>query len=453
MADRRFQLRGGNWRAFSHRGSGELVLSGPAGTGKTLANLLHLLWFGETYPAARMLVVRKTRVSLTESALVTWERDVLGDGSPILGKPINRGNRHAYRFPNGSTLVTGGMDRPDKILSTEWDLIYVPEATDLSLLDWETLAGRLRAGAGPYDLIFGDCNPTTPTHWIYKRAQAGKLSLVATTHRDNPRYWDRGKGEWTESGRRYVVDRLGRLTGARRKRFLEGLWAAAEGLVYDGYDPGLHLLPAGWTPPVGWRRVWAVDWGFVDPLVLQMWAVDPAGRMHLYRERYVSRTRVETVARWAKGLVESGEEPPPSVVVGDHDPECCETFRVYSGLSVTPADKTDRDAGIQEVQGRFDVQPDGMPAVFLRPDARHGPADPQLEDSGRPTSTLEELTGYTWDTSNPDRPKDQPIAHNDHGMDAMRYAAWHLRGRGGSTPVTAEADETAYGTLPADTFG
>lgn len=452
MADRNFHLRGGNWRAFKVRTSGEMVLSGPAGTGKTLTNLLTLLWYGEKYPGARMLIVRKTRVSLTESALVTWERDVLASDDPILGKPINRGNRHAYRFPNGSTLVTGGMDKPDKILSTEWDLIYAPETTDLSLLDWETLAGRLRAGAGPYDLIFGDCNPTTPTHWIYKRAQAGKLSLIATTHRDNPRYWDKAAKAWTEAGRRYVVERLGRLTGARRLRFLEGVWAAAEGLVYDGYDPGIHLLPAGWMPPVGWRRVWSLDWGFVDPLVLQMWAVDPWNRMHLYREKYVSRTRVEVVAKWAKGLIERGEEPMPSAVVGDHDPECCETFRVYSGVSVLPADKSDRDSGIQVVQGRFDVQADSRSAIFFRPDARDGGPDSHLEAAGRPTSTLEELSGYTWDTSKPDRPKDEPIDVNDHGMDAMRYAAWHVRGGSGRPPATAEHSETVMGQLPGDTY-
>mgnify|MGYP000075330077 CR=1 FL=1 len=84
---------------------------------------------------------------------------------------------------------------------------------------------------------------------MYKRAGVGKLSLIATTHRDNPRFWDRAAGDYTDAGRRYVVDRLGALTGARRKRFLEGIWAAAEGLVYDGYDPGTHLLPHGWTPP------------------------------------------------------------------------------------------------------------------------------------------------------------------------------------------------------------
>jgi len=438
VGDRRFQLRGGNARAFGVRSSGEMVLSGPAGTGKTLTNLLHLLWYGETYPTARMLILRKTRASLTESALVTWEQNVLGDGHPIIGTPINRGNRHSYRFPNGSVLVTGGMDRPDKILSTEWDLIYVPEATDLELLDWETLGGRLRAGAGPYDLIFGDCNPTTPTHWIFKRAQDGALQLIPTTHRDNPRYWDKQAQDWTEAGKRYVVERLERLTGPRRKRFLEGVWAAAEGMVYDGYDAEVHLHPKGWEPPKEWRRVWGADWGFVQPTAIPFFAIDGDNRMHLYREIYKTRTRVEEIAKECAKLVESGEEPYPEVILADHDPECIATFQAHgkvkrgeqmASLPIRAADKRDRDKGIQLVQGLFDKAGDGKPRIMFRPDARRHAADPHLKSEGKPLSLLEELTGYTWKVPKPDQAKDEPIEFNDHAMDAMRYVAVHTQNR------------------------
>lgn len=423
MPDRHFTLRGGNSKAFRFSApGGEMVLSGPAGTGKTVAALLKLLQYGEQYPGSRQLVVRKTRVSLTESGLVTWERIVLGGSDPIIGNPINRGNRQIYRFPNGSELVVGGMDRPDKILSTEFDRIYCQEATELSLVDWETLKGRCRNGAGPDNFIFGDCNPTTPAHWIHKRAEAKRLTLIPTTHRDNPRFWDRAANDFTPEGRDYVVRTLGTLTGARRKRFLEGIWVAAEGAVYDGFNEDVHLLPAAWTPPAGWRRVWAIDWGFRDPLVIQFWAVDPAGRMYLYREIFRTNMRVETAAKQCRELIRTGQEPRPEVIVGDHDPECIATFRTHSGLSVRSADKADKDEGLQAVQGRFDIQPDGRPRIFFHPNARCHAADAELENEGRPASTLEELRGYTWKKADPEKPKDEPIEINDHGMDCLRYA-------------------------------
>jgi PBSX family phage terminase large subunit len=429
---RPFRLRGNNGLAFRDCVAKELVLSGGAGTGKTVAALLKLLHFGSIYPHARMLIVRKTRVSLTESGLVTWERDILGDGHPIIGPAISRGGRHSYKFPNGSVLVTGGMDRPDKILSTEWDLVYVQECTELSILDWEQLGGRLRAGAGPFDQLFGDCNPTTPTHWLYRRCQSGAAKLYPTAHKDNPRYWDTTTSTWTEAGRRYL-GRLNQLTGARRKRFLEGKWEAAEGLVYDNYSPAIHHLESGWTPPHDWPRIWSIDWGYIDPLVILFAARDPEGRLYIYREFYKTKTRVEAAAKWCRELVESGREPLPEAVFVDHDPENAATFQAHSGLSLRMADKGAIDEGIQQAQGLFDTQPDGRPRIAIAPELRCHPADVDLENRGHPTTLLEELTAYQWDTSRPDRPKDQPQDANNHACDALRYLV-----RGAANVVAAD---------------
>ena len=82
-------------------------------------------------------------------------------------------------------------------------MIYCPECNELNVDEWETLGGRIRAMAGPYDLLFGDCNPTVPSHWICRRAKAKQLKLISTKLQDNPQYYDARKREWTELGRRY----------------------------------------------------------------------------------------------------------------------------------------------------------------------------------------------------------------------------------------------------------
>jgi len=402
--------------AFQDTTSREYLISGAAGTGKTLANLLKLLWFGDTYPGARMLIVRKTRHSLTETALVTWERDVLGEGHPIIAKPIDRGHRHAYKFPNKSVLVTGGMDRPDKVLSSEWDLIFVPEATDLELGDWETLGGRLRAMAGPFDQLFGDCNPTSPEHWLKKRCDLGKCRLYESKHFENPRYYDYRAAKWTEAGERYVKGRLQQMTGHRRKRFLFGLWVAAEGVIYP-FDATIHGLPASWKPNPSWKRVWSIDWGKTSPTVLQMWAVDPDGqRMHLYKEWFKTNTRPDRLGKWAKEQIETGAEPRPQVIVCDHDTANAgylTGFEGASGLHLTLADKADRNKGIEDTQAMFDRDGPGLPPrIFFKANALVHEPDPYLEERGVPSSTVAELLAYTWDA---DFRKDVPIEDNDHG--------------------------------------
>ena len=74
---------------------GEIVLSGPAGTGKSRACLEKLHLCALKYAKMRGLIVRKTRESLSESALVTYEDKVLPEGSSIADGP-RRNFRQVY---------------------------------------------------------------------------------------------------------------------------------------------------------------------------------------------------------------------------------------------------------------------------------------------------------------------------------------------------------------------
>jgi phage terminase large subunit len=240
------------------------------------------------------------------------------------------------------------------------------------------------------------------------------------------------------------------MTGSRRKRFLDGVWAAAEGLVYDGYDPTAHLLPDGWEPPAHWPRVWSLDWGYNPaPIVLQFWALDPENRMHLYRETYRTRQTVQQLGDWAKGELDAGREPRPTAVVSDHETEKAAVFAAAAGVTVTPAEKFDKLAGIQQVQARFDVRDDGLPRIFFSPTARRHDPDAFLADAGRPTCTLEELAGYVWDTRNPDRPKDVPLDRDDHGLDSALYACRYVDAHlcGGPPEYGYDAEALNY-TVP-----
>src|SRR5205823_1080549 len=114
------------------------LLSGPAGTGKSVACLQKLHLVAEAVPNARLLLLRKTRASLTESALVSFERFVLPEGHPARSG-ARRAMRQAYNYPKGGVIVVGGLDKPDKIMSTEYDLIYVQESIELDENGWEAL--------------------------------------------------------------------------------------------------------------------------------------------------------------------------------------------------------------------------------------------------------------------------------------------------------------------------
>ncbi|MGC9260643.1 MAG: phage terminase large subunit [Phycisphaerae bacterium] len=215
----------------------EILLAGPAGTGKTRAALEKLFLCLLKYPAMRALLVRKTRASLTQSVLVTLEEKVIPPNHPILLGP-SRSHRHSYILPNKSELVIGGMDNANRIMSTEYDMILACEATELNLSDWEKLLTRLRNAKMPYQQAIAECNPSYPEHWLNMRANNGLMLRLISRHEDNPIYCDPKTGQWTSEGTRYIAT-LGRLSGVRRRRLLEGTWAAPEGRV-RAMNPVFH---------------------------------------------------------------------------------------------------------------------------------------------------------------------------------------------------------------------
>lgn len=219
----------------------QLVVAGPAGTGKTYAILRFLHRLCLCNDNLRVLLARATRAALSESVLVTYEQEILpATGHEGLATGVQRRVRQSYRYPGGSEVVLGGLDNPSRILSTAWDVAFVNEGTEATQEAVETLGSRLaRPGRDPrLGLLLLDCNPGSPTHWIKKKVDDDKLAMWETRHEANPRLHD-GRG-WTAEGRAYLAQ-LDRLTGTRRARLRDGLWAAGEGLWFDAFDPAIHV--------------------------------------------------------------------------------------------------------------------------------------------------------------------------------------------------------------------
>ena len=274
----------------------EILVEGPAGTGKTRALLtkVHLSYW-RIFSYARALMCRSTLTHLTDSAVQTFVRDIVAGAEYLEAFGGNRFDPPGFRYPNGSRLFLGGLDKIERIMSTEYDLIYVNEVTDLGIDEWERLTSRLRSAAIPFQQIMADCNPVYPSHWANRRSQTGEITRFQTFHKDNPFLYDDVSERWTDVGEAYMA-RLEALTGVRRERLLLGKWVAAEGAVYSEWQPEIHVVEP-FDIPESWARLLAVDFGYVNPFVCQWWAVDGDGRMILYREVYKTRVLVEDVCR------------------------------------------------------------------------------------------------------------------------------------------------------------
>ena len=403
----------------------EVMLSGPFETGKTYAALSKLHALMCKYPNARGLMTRDTYADLINTAVVTYEKKVL----PFPPEDARSGVRkfggekpQFYDYPNGSRLITAGLDNPGKTLSAEYDFIYVNQAEKISLNTWETLTRAVtgRANNAPYTQLMGDCNPDVPTHWIRNRQ---RLTVFEQLHRHNPTLYDQETGELTPRGMK-TMEVLDGLTGLRYKRGRLGLWVSAEGQVYDTFDPDVHVIPR-FDIPADWPRYRAIDFGYTNPFVCQWWTTDPDGRLYLYREIYMTRRTVKVHAEQIRAFSE-GERF--QVTVADHDAEDRATLR-ENGID-TMAAKKDISRGIQAVQERLKIQPGGKPRIFVLKDSlvepdhnlyREYPGDTQ------PVNTEQEFASYVWPDGKDGKPnKEVPMDAYNHGMDAMRYMVMQL---------------------------
>lgn len=444
----------------------EVCMAGPANTGKTRGHCERLVWEAEEYKGYRALIIRLCRAHLTESAVRTMEDLVLWPGHPAL-RGASRENRRSYTFPNGSAIVLGGLDEPTKWYSTEWDVVYCNEASELSLDQYERFhralrnkhmphphgnpmpeylrrdgeidLDRLRADyeAGRFEQWDGnwpdgspmwfhqlrsDTNPDAPTHWLRQRMDSGKCTELICRHSDNPTFGANDQAA------------LDALTGVRRARLRDGLWVAAEGQIWDLFDATAGEMRDGrWVGghivddiprdrngrPVFEFYVFSQDWGYRKPGCLGIWGVMPGGDMYLEREWYRQGKAIDW---WLSVAVEANQQYKPIACVCD--PEDAGAVELYrrAGIPTQIADKRDKRASLGQVSDRMARGRNGRPRIFFLRTALVE-KDPELVATYQPTCTVEEIPAYVWR-----RTKDGQVVKEepdplcvDHGCDQTRY--------------------------------
>ena len=425
----------------------EVLLAGAANTGKSRLWLEKLHFCADKYPKMRGLIVRKTRHSITQSAMVTYETKILPDG--YLGNVIRFNTTdQQYEYPNGSIIAVGGMDKPSKIMSSEWDFIYVQEATDLNEDDWQALTIRLRNHVMPYQQLAGDCNPDAPNHWLKLRCDRGACLMLESRHEDNPSITTEDMA---------VLDAL---TGVWYLRYRKGIWAAAEGVVYEEWDTQAHrvslsqLVEWGILTPderIGKavKDVMAgVDWGYTNPGTIQVYPIDGDGRIYLIHEIYqTQRTDDWWIARGKELKQRYGIR---QFVCDPSEPAYIAKFR-SAGLGAVEA-VNDIAPGVSAMQTRLRRAGDGRPRFYVYEYALKE-RDETRVDAKQPFCFEGEISGYVWPKAKDGQAvKEVPVKFNDHAMDTSRYICMWLDGPRITGGVLLDEGEEREPVTPAATW-
>lgn len=452
--------------AFMKDTADQLLLSGSFGAGKSKIGTEKGFMLNMRYPGNRGLVVRKAFGDVRSSTInQTLLESVIPD-SHIPDGSHNKGEHIIEHYtgvtdPSGDPVMseihyhgldsgrkTGADDLPRKIGSMEYGWIFVDEGTELSLGEWNQLLGRLRYNgkeqAGmryrvPIQQIFTATNPEGPSHWMYDKffREGGDddTSVYRMNVRDNPGV-----------SNAYVNRLETNLTGIYYDRYVEGKWVGAEGMIFDEYDPSVHLvhpddLPGeGWTmhrsqqwkdtmetsywvePPVGWQIYRTVDFGYTNPFVCQWWARGPDDTLVLFRELYKTETIVEDLAEEINEMGPS--ERSVTRTFADHDAEDRDTLNRH-GISTEPARK-DVSPGLQAVKSRMKLDERGRAGIYIMEGARCHKPDPNQKLDNGTLKTIDEIPGYVWDRDVGDG--EEPVKEDDHGCDSMRYMVYSIDG-------------------------
>ncbi len=397
---------------------GEILVSGQTGTGKTFACLAKIHNICLNTPHVRVLVVRKTRASMAESTLKTFESGILGPGHPLLSG-ATRVNRKAYVYPNGARIVIMGMDNPGRIMSSDYDLVYVNEAFELSTDEWELLTTRLRNNVLHFQSIIADTNPQSEAHWLWRRHLENKLTLLNSQLDNNPEFWSPEEG-WSERGLKYI-EKLKALSGVRYKRLYLAEWASAENAVFEAYDPQRHVI-YGDLPR--FTDYWTgVDWGFKHPGAMLTFGRTQSNELILVDE--ILRTQ-QTPEWWVQqAKVINSIYHPKKFVCDPAEPGQIQSL-IVQGLPAIKANNKIR-FGLGLVNERL-----GTDTIKFHNNSLKHP-DPLLQMDKKPIRLVDELPGYVWDGT-----KELPIAHEDDACAAMRYVVAHV-----DRPVTIDTPATS----------
>lgn len=139
----------------------EAVIHGPAETGKTISALWKLHLCALKYPDASLVISRKILSSTYSTVLQTFIKKVLVDEKSWGIKSYGGEKAQWFDYNNGARIWIAGLDKSSKILSAEHDVIYVNQAEEIEVGDWETFNNENYGACWQYAVCTDDrrCQP------------------------------------------------------------------------------------------------------------------------------------------------------------------------------------------------------------------------------------------------------------------------------------------------------
>lgn len=384
-------------------------------SGKTYASILKWFAFVATAPQQGELVMAgKSRDSLYRNVI-----------APVMSNPEFHFLRAFIRYRAGAPIayifgrrvhVLGANDSKaeGKIRGMTVVGAYIDELTMIPIEFFKQMLGRMSVQGAQ---MFATTNPDSPSHWL-KVEYLDKLGTLPDWRRfhftldDNPAL-----------SAEYVASIKREYTGLWYKRFILGLWVAAEGAIFNMWDPDVHVHP--WESMPDMRAILGVgiDYGTTNATAGLMLGISRElvdrhyqSRLWLIDEfRYDSRAEggltlpdVELSRRFRNWLHDTPHVPEGNLGAA-HKPR----FIVLDPSAASFRAQLHRD-GVTTAPGNNRV---GHGIQLLASLLSEG----KLVVTDRCQGFISEAPGYAWDPKAAENGDDAPVKVADHSLDGGRY--------------------------------
>ena len=369
-----------------------IICDGAVRSGKTVCmSLSFIAWSFYAFSDTSFAICGKTIASLKRNVIVPLNSILASLGFSMKLKSSQNYIEMTYKDRVNRFYLFGGKDEGSAALIQGMTLggVLLDEVALMPRSFVEQAIARCSLDGSK---LWFNCNPEHPMHWFYRewilKAKQKNCLYLHFTMRDNPSLTEK------------IIRRYESLySGAFYKRFVEGKWVAAPGVVYPMFSEEIHVTVPPETDRFT-RFFISCDYGTVNPCSFGLWG-EYEKKWYRIREYYYDSRKIgeqRTDAEHYEELEKLADNLRiESVIVDPSAASFIQCIRRKGRFTVIPA-KNDVVDGIRQVSDALKQR-----VIYFSPECK---------------DTLREFSLYKWDDK---AVRDAPRKENDHAMDDLRY--------------------------------
>lgn len=377
-----------------------IIADGAIRSGKTVSmSLAYVMWAMATFNDKNLGMAGKTIGSFRRNVLFWLKLMLVSRGYKIKDHRADNMLEVSRKGITNYFYIFGGKDERSQDLIQGITLagMFFDEVVLMPESFVNQATGRCSEEGSKF---WFNCNPEGPYHWFklnwIDKAKEKNLVYLHFTMDDNLSLSESIKKRYRSM-----------YSGVFYKRYIQGLWSVAEGVIYDMFDSVKHTyneIKSSFTKDC----YVSIDYGTQNATVFLLWRKGLDGIWYCEKEYYYSgrdNKKQKTDKEFASDLEAFIEGYPVKEVIIDPSAASFIAEVKERKIRVKKA-KNDVLDGIRYVASLLNSE-----KIMFNESCKN---------------TIGEFNSYIWDKKASDKGEDKPIKEHDHAMDAVRYFCYTI---------------------------